>query len=376
VDDELASRDLGADTLVSIGEGLDVLLISDNEALVQFGTRSTPSELFRDTGLNGLPGRVFGPLLSGPAPLAQLLTGIPDEELDDARNFVFNLLERGILTRSGTDPVEQYLTYTFTGESPLASVRVGLVGAGPIGARLAHSLLQHGIGHLAILDDRPVDTRWSAFLPLADRPADTAQLAHTLLSARLADAGHTGKVEALPYALDAEGLEALVADADIVVVALEQLSLTVGHLINRLCLRDEKPWMQATIDGNLGLVGPLFIPVQTACFNDYRVLADATTPNPEMARSYRRHVLARGAGSLFTGLPAYAEIVAGHASLALIQFLIRQSCFAIGRVMVIDFDRMTIDMEDVLKLPRCPVCGVEKSTYQPVFVAELTAERR
>jgi hypothetical protein len=70
-------------------------------------------------------------------------------------------------------------------------------------------------------------------------------------------------------------------------------------------------------------------------------------------------------------LPVYAEIVAGYATLAVVHFLVRGASFALGRVLTLDFDRMLIDVEDVLKLPRCPVCGRERSAYQPAFSAEI-----
>jgi len=180
-------------------------------------------------------------------------------------------------------------------------------------------------------------------------------------------------VESIDAQLDAAGVETAVARSDVTVLALEQPDLRLAHLVNRFCIRNRKPWLLAIIDGNFGRVGPLFIPVHTACYNDYRTLDAATTnpANPEMARKYRQHILKRGAVSFFPGLPAYAEIVAGYSSLALVHFLLRNSSFALGRVLTIDFDRMLIDVEDVLKLPRCPVCGGERSAYQPPFSAEI-----
>jgi bacteriocin biosynthesis cyclodehydratase domain-containing protein len=181
-------------------------------------------------------------------------------------------------------------------------------------------------------------------------------------------------VESLDAQLDAAGVETAVARSDVTVLALEQPDLRLAHLVNRFCIRNRKPWLLTTIDGNFGLVGPLFLPVHTACYNDYRTLADAATSNPGspgMTRKYHQYILKRGAASFFPGLPAYAEIVAGYASLAILHFLLRNSCFALGRVLTINFDRMLIDVEDVLKLPRCPVCGGERSASQPPFSAEI-----
>jgi len=34
---------------------------------------------------------------------------------------------------------------------------------------------------------------------------------------------------------------------------------------------------------------------------------------------------------------------------------------------------MRIDVEDVLKLPRCPVCGPQKNPYRPIFPTQSDA---
>jgi hypothetical protein len=45
----------------------------------------------------------------------------------------------------------------------------------------------------------------------------------------------------------------------------------------------------------------------------------------------------------------------------------RGTSHLLGRVMAIDFDGMRIDVEDVLKLPRCPVCAASRAPYRPPF---------
>lgn len=373
MEDSLENRytNSNSEILLRIAEGLDLVVISADEVLVQFGTRSYPSELLRDSDLTGILGKLITRLLKEPAKLSDLLSGLQAEDQTNVHALIEDLLQRGILTNMLTSPVDQYLHYSFTGESRLAACNVSLLGAGPIGVRVAHSLLQHGIGRITLLDDRKADDLWHTFVPFGpERDRGTGSPTHTILRGQLLAAGYTS-VESLDAKLDMAGVEAAVARSDFIVVAFEQPDLRLAHLVNRICIRDRKPWLLATIDGNFGLIGPLFLPTHTACYNDYRTLSDAATPSPQMARKHHEHNLQRSAGSFFPGLPAYAEIVAGYASLAIVHFLLRDSSFALGRVLTIDFDRMMIDVEDVLKLPRCPVCGTEKSAYQPPFSAEV-----
>jgi bacteriocin biosynthesis cyclodehydratase domain-containing protein len=172
-------------------------------------------------------------------------------------------------------------------------------------------------------------------------------------------------VEALHAKLDAKGIERAVAACDLVVLALEQPDILLSHLVNRSCLTAGKPWLQAQIDGNIGLVGPLFLLPHTACFNCFKALADSATPSRDMARKHRQYLHSRGRASFFPGLPAYADIIAGFSSLAVVHYLLRGSTFALGRVFVCNFEQMLMEVEDVLKLPRCPVCAVLKGNYQP-----------
>jgi bacteriocin biosynthesis cyclodehydratase domain-containing protein len=357
------------DAVIAIAEGLDLVLLSDDELLVQFGTRSRPSELFRDADLTGLLRRTIGRLPDeGPILLTELISSVPEDQRSDAVALMNELLDRGIVTDLDCSPVEQYLNYTLTGTSALARQSVSIIGAGPIGARIAHSLLQHGVGRVVLLDDRKADQLSSSFMPLGLTPSK-AQNGYASYAVRdwLSGARCSGAVECLEAGMDSVGVEASVEKSELTVLALEGPDLRLAHLVNRFCVRERKPWMLASIDGNFGLVGPLFVPIHTACYNDYRALAFAATPSVTMARKHRQHLLSRQRGSFFPGLPSYAEIVAGHSTVAAVHFLLRDTCFAVGRVLVIDFDTMTIDIENVLKLPRCPVCGAEKSSYRPVF---------
>jgi bacteriocin biosynthesis cyclodehydratase domain-containing protein len=368
---ETNEHDLESDTLLSLSEGLDFVVISDNEVLVQFGTRSYPSELLHDTDLTGILGRIIARLRTQCMTVSDLLEHLRPQDRAEACVAIKDLLARGFLSEANKSPIEQYLNFTFKGDAELAACSVSLIGAGPIGVRMAHSLLQHGVGRIALLDERNADDLWLSAMPftIGDSRRNEDGV-HRLLGRQLINAGFTN-VEALDERLDNVGIETAVAKSQFVVLALEQPNRRLAQLVNRSCIRQRKPWLLATIDGNFGLVGPLFVPVDTACYNDFATLSDAATRTPQMSRRYRQYMRDRGASSFFPGLPVYAEIVAGYASLASIHFLLRNSAFALGRVLTIDFDRMLIDVEDVLKLPRCPVCGDEKITYQPPISAEI-----
>jgi bacteriocin biosynthesis cyclodehydratase domain-containing protein len=361
----------GPDDELRIAEGLDAVVVSDNEILVQFGSRSYPSQLLRDTDLTGILGRVFGRLMAGPGRREDLLDQVEPEHRGEAAELVDRLQKAGILALTGTSPVEQYLGYTFAGRTDLADRSVSMIGAGPVGARAAESLAQHGIGAIRLFESRPPDAVWQTFVqPHRDDRPPSAGSAQAMLRDRLQDLG-LGEAEAFEGELDDASVGSAVADSDLTVVALEQLDIRLAHLVNRWCIDTGKPWLHGVLDGGRGIAGPLFVPGVTACYSDFRTLAEAADASPLMARVYRDHAVRRGATTFSPGLPAHAQILSGFLSLAAVHQLLMGTCYLLGRALTIGFDRMTLDIEDVLKLPRCPVCGRLRSAYQPPFSAEV-----
>jgi bacteriocin biosynthesis cyclodehydratase domain-containing protein len=312
---------------LAVAHGIDLVVLSEDELLFQCGTRSHPSELLRDADLTGLLGALARGLLGGPVRLNELLESVREEDRSEARSVVLDLLERGILTDVRRDPVEQYLRYSFEGAGDLEHRIAAVAGGGTLAARVAAGLDRHRV---------LVDAIDGEFEPAAARAA---------------------------------------ADkSDLVVLALDRPSPSLSHIVNRVCLATRTPWLLATIDGSRGLAGPLFVPPSTACYSDYRALVESTTPSAPMIRRYERWARMNGGAHAFAGLPAYVEIVGGFATLAAVHFLARGRCFATGRQLALDFERMRIDVEDVFKLPRCPVCGPARTAARPVFASEVAED--
>src|SRR5215475_2395698 len=126
---------LTGETLLGVAEGLDMVFISDDELLIQFGIRSRPSELLRDADLTGILEKTVGRLLQAPMTLDDLLAGLEAGQQAEGRELLADLIARGIVTDLRRTPVQQYLGYTFTGETSLQDRKVGLIGTGPIGVR-------------------------------------------------------------------------------------------------------------------------------------------------------------------------------------------------------------------------------------------------
>jgi bacteriocin biosynthesis cyclodehydratase domain-containing protein len=363
---------LGGDELMQIvvAPGLDVVVLSDNEVLIQHGTASLPSELHRDRDLSNQLGPLFRRLEQGPATVNELLDPVPLEYRGEYERVVADFLQRGVLSEADRDPLHQYLRYTFEGDVSLGDRSALVVGAGPLGAQIASSLLSHGIETLQLVDDRLVTEFWKRSV---GAPGAGADLASEEL-ARLLRTTTGATVDAVPGPMDGLGTEQALSQADLTVVALEQPALHVSHCINRWALRARKPWLLTTVDGNNGVIGPLFVPFETACYNDLWTLHFARSPSPAVARRFYRHLVAKQTESFFGGLPSYVSILAGFTALAAVHFLLSGTAFPVGRMVTINFDTMIIDTEDVLRLPRCPTCGGPETAYRPLFPPEVAEE--
>lgn len=351
------------------------MILSDNEVLVQHGSRSDPSELLRDEDLSGIPAKVFSALLAGPRSAASLLASFDATTRSDAKALVTDLLERGIIAYQDESPLAQYVRYAHGRPSALEAQSVLLVGAGPLGARLADSLLKQGLGGLRVLDERQVNDTWVQ-LTSSDTVGQPRGVTAGEAVTRLLPPNTHDRVETLRGELISEGFRRAMAESDLTVVAYERPDPRATHLINRVAVQLKRPWILATIDGSLGQIGPCFVPPFTACYNDLSVLADATASSAEIHRQYRKHLLSQEGASFFPGLPSYVDVAAGYTGLAVSSFLLTGTCFLLNRRVVIDFTRLVIDTEDVLRLPRCPVCSATAPPFRPLVSPDAVVERR
>ena len=355
---------------MAIALGLDVAPLNQDEVLIQFGTRSTPNELLRDPDRRGVLGYAFTKLREHPRRISELHDFLDITSNPDLKLLLDELLTRGILSDPETEPVRQFFKYAHLGGSGLAEKSAAIIGCGPLGSKVAVSLSQHGIGHLVLMDERIANDNWWQFQPFVKKPGEQEFASHCLgnfLSRR------GQKVESHSSNLNVEGLERVITEVDFVIVAFEQLNPFIYHIVNRVALRAQKPWMQTFIDGMFGVIGPIYIPFDTACFNCYQTLADSVNKRATMPRALFGMSVKGDSTSFFPGLPCFADIVAGYSVLAVVHFLNGKGSFANGRAIQIDFSSFAIDIDDVLRLPRCPACGPQYNNFRPPFSPEIVS---
>lgn len=156
----------------------------------------------------------------------------------------------------------------------------------------------------------------------------------------------------------AAALDRLIASAIPIVVEPDVPSSFIEEL-NRRAVRCRRPWMIVGAWNRRALVGPIFVPPDTACYECYRRRVD----------SHRRYLGAYRALEQWRQtqtapqpsepvLPAIAQIVAHWAALEMLAYLSGvQPARTVGRVLVYCPQDARTDFETVLKIPWCPVCA-------------------
>jgi|GEM_PF-2561081 len=340
---------------------LRIVYISDDEIAVKHSGRSPSSRAVRDEGGTKVLGSVLR-ALTVPRALSELIhSGVVSEsKRADLEGLVAYLLEEQILLKEGQDVVEVYLRSILGGKQALSAVRVAVVGSGHLGSRIAEQLIRLGIGALEVMDDRRVkrseiDARYFTLPRALLQPGSSyaENLATHLRTIGTAEVG--ARLNAVH---DKEALRQLCASSDCVVFASEHPGSVAFHAMNEVALELGTPWLAVSMDGSEATIGPLFLPGQSACYNEYEVQAESSCWGVKDEYLTYREAMARGdLGSEHLSLPSYSDIAAGLAATALMRFLIGGKAILLGRSIRYDFERLSVDTEEVLRLPRCPACA-------------------
>jgi ribosomal protein S12 methylthiotransferase accessory factor len=133
--------------------------------------------------------------------------------------------------------------------------------------------------------------------------------------------------------------------------------------INAWALTEQRTWMLVGVWNRRVLVGPLFVPGETACYVCYRQRLDSHRAHRaayealDAARRTRTAVAPSEAV-----LPALSDLAAGFAAAELFHFTTgAQAARTVGRVLVYLPLEMELGVESVLRIPWCPACDTART---------------
>jgi len=318
-------------TSVVVNPHLHIVRCSDDEIVVKHGSRSMFSEIIADTERTGLLGRVLDRLRS-PGCIDQLLGEglLNEEDCLLAAGAMQYLFERGVLVPAEHDLTKVYID-TFLGtDRRLADARIGIVGDGTVAARIATSMKSMGLGQVDLLDDTT----------------------------------EPGAARETPSESE---LDRVFGTHDFVVLALDGFSPKALHATNSAAISAGVPWMSVFFDGSEAVIGPTYVPGETCCYFEFEFQHEASLTLKNEYVLFKEAAGTAGGPRGFV-LPPYAEVAAGFGATSAIEFLTSGKSFTIERAVRINFERASIDYQDVLRLPRCPACATKRAPYRHLFL--------
>lgn len=142
---------------------------------------------------------------------------------------------------------------------------------------------------------------------------------------------------------------------------------------NEFCVDNNVPFMPVHLQDMVGYIGPFVIPGESPCLECLRARQNSNLDNPNL---YRRSELYNGEGR---GVPAYHEAmistVVDFAFFELYKFYNRLPDWHVGKLIELRLPVPSLDVRNILKAPRCPVCSRKKSLQEISIYKTLLVPR-
>ncbi|MFO0578094.1 MAG: TOMM precursor leader peptide-binding protein [Polyangia bacterium] len=342
-----------------------VTYCSDSEVLVKHGSRSRFSQIVSDEGKTKLIGRLLRSARDQVTLTELEQQGvIKPTEMDDATKLASYLLDRQILIRPSDYLPHVYLAMQYgTHATAITDRTIGLIGAGPLGSRVARELARVQPKGIRLLDGRKLREVHRSCFDIDSALVQPGMLFQEAAAQDLRARGFTAATPVEGLLTDQRAMTDVLDACDLAVVALESYSPRTLHAVNEVALTLRKPWMSLYCDGSEALVGPIYVPHETACYSEFELQNEANVALRDDYLLHKETLLGVDLETAELALPPYLSMMSGWATAALLPFLASGRSFAVGRAVRIDFERVSVDYQDVLKLPRCPACMQRRSGY-------------
>lgn len=279
-------------------------------------------------------------LLDGKRTVEEILAEFDEEDHDAILTLFERMVERKILydaaeyDRVGWPQLALSPKCSDRNYSRLESGSVLVVSDGTIGPQIALDLDRAGVGDVALF-------------PTEGETAETARLRDW---------------ESVTV-LDGADVDATVAESEYVVLALDAERPRLAARVNAVAHEASTPWTLVQRRGFDGLVGPTVFPGETSCYEclERRIAANLSDTKEYVAY---RNQFADDESFAGVGLPAYGRMLAGYATIDVLHLLAYGQAFTAGRTITVNFLDLSTEVNDVLKLPRCSVCGADPDDVQ------------
>lgn len=284
-------------------------------------------------------------LLEENVTIVDVVEEYPEHERQQVIGLLEQLADHNVIY--GADEATEYRPYkpidarfNRTPEHSLGERQVLIVGDDAIGRQVAEELLETGV--------EQVD-----FAPTPNAEQHSME--------QLSDAHDSLSV------VDERVPDSTIRSADFVVYATDGYHPEYVMAINRTTHESNTPWMPIQRIGFNGIVGPTIYPGTTPCYNCFRDRMLANVEQPRLFGAFERKCANDGAGQPVDR--PHLRLLAGYASMDLMNLLAYGQGYTVSRIITTNSLDMSIEFNDVLKSPRCDVCGAASGDRHQRFVS-------
>lgn len=226
------------------------------------------------------------------------------------------------------------------GQERLRAASATIIGCGALGTVLANNLCRAGVGRLVIADRDYVETSNLQRQILFDEDDVTRHLPKAIAAAeKLHKINSDVHVEALVEDINADGIESLVRESDIVLDATDNFE--TRYLLNDVCIKHHRPWIYSGVIASYGVTMNI-LPEDTPCLRCVfpEMPMPGTTPTCDTA-------------GVLNGI---VGAITGIASTEALKILLASE--KVSRSMTwMDVWENTFERIELPRQPDCPACG-------------------
>ncbi|MCF8719465.1 TOMM precursor leader peptide-binding protein [Nitrospina gracilis] len=165
--------------------------------------------------------------------------------------------------------------------------------------------------------------------------------------------------------LQSRALMNFLKGVDFLIACQDAPAYSFFEIVNAACLEAKKPWLHLAIEGTKALLGPTFIPHQSACYVCFDKRLASNVPDLETHAAYQKQLAAQPHSSNEGVFQPLWSVLAAQAAMEVSRNL---SGYAppvtIGRFYEMPSTSPVAVGHDVLRLPRCPACNPKRPRHE------------
>lgn len=240
------------------------------------------------------------------------------------------------------------------GQERLEQASVAIIGCGALGTGLANNLCRAGVGRLLIADRDYIEVNNLQRQILFDEEDIARHLPKAVAAVnRLRRVNSEARLEPLVEDINADGIEALVKEVDLVLDATDNFE--TRYVLNDACIKHQRPWIYSGVVASYGVTMNI-LPGDTPCL---RCVFPAM-PEPGTSPTCDTAGVLNGIVAAITGVAATEAL----------KILLKSE--RVSREMFwMDVWENTSERIELPRMDDCPACG--QRTYE--FLESLSGTR-